>query len=164
MFLRVAREFRRSGIFCPRERLKDRRRNIIMDITGGVAVIEKDGKVLMIKQGKEKPLAGQWRHPGGEFLEGESPEEGIKREIMEEVGLEVELIDKEPVLVMESDYGDGMFGFFRARAVGGELKIDAGEVELAAWFPRSEILGLNLMGATRKFYETYLRVIQNERK
>ena len=51
------------------------------------AVIVKDGKFLVLKQS----INGQsfWDLPGGKIEFGESPEETLRRELMEEVRLEV---------------------------------------------------------------------------
>ena len=123
-----------------------------MDLIGAVAVIERKGRTLLIKQGSKKPLPGQWRHPGGKIQENETPAEGLKREILEELGLEIEILGSEPALVMESEYDSGMFGFFRARVKSGKLSIEEREIDQAAWFRKKEIMGLNLMKATRYFY------------
>ena len=135
-----------------------------MGLIGGVAVIEKQGRVLLIRQSRKKPLGGQWRHPGGKFEEGEDPLEGLKREIMEETGLIIEVMGKEPLFVAESDYDSGRFGFFRARVVGGELSIESSEIEQAGWFTPKEIMGLNLMAATMTFYQNVRSVVHREEK
>lgn len=122
-------------------------------INGGVAVIEKDGKHFLICQSKNKPLGGYWRHPGGSFKLNESFKEGIKREIKEETGLEIEVIDDNPIHVEKIDYKPGFFGFFRAKLIGGEIKIDENEIEKWGWFNRSEIKKLKLMKATKAFYK-----------
>jgi len=57
---------------------------------GGV-IIEK-GRALLIRRGSE-PLRGQWSIPGGTLELGESLQEGVARELLEETGLEVRVLD-----------------------------------------------------------------------
>jgi 8-oxo-dGTP diphosphatase len=57
---------------------------------GGV-VIEND-RVLLIRRGAE-PLIGQWSIPGGTLELGESLQQGVSREMLEETGLEVRVLD-----------------------------------------------------------------------
>jgi len=57
---------------------------------GGV-VIENDQAVL-IRRGTE-PLIGQWSIPGGTLELGESLQEGVARELLEETGLVVRVLD-----------------------------------------------------------------------
>jgi len=121
---------------------------------GGVAVIADGGKHLLIQQSFKKPNGGQWRHPGGKFNQDESYESGLIREIKEETGLDIILTKLEPIMVMECDYPKGAyFGFFVAKLTGGELKTEKREIMNAGWFRVSEIAGMNLMAATRKFYQ-----------
>lgn len=54
------------------------------------AFIVKDGKVLLVQRGHE-PRKGLWTVPGGVVELGETLHEAIKREIMEETGLEIEV-------------------------------------------------------------------------
>ncbi len=48
------------------------------------AIIIRDGKVLMVKDTK-----GLWELPGGRLKFGETPEQALKREIQEELSLEI---------------------------------------------------------------------------
>ncbi len=57
---------------------------------GGV-VIDRD-RVLLIKRGKE-PLKGEWSIPGGMLELGEELGDAVRRELMEETGVEVEPLD-----------------------------------------------------------------------
>lgn len=53
------------------------------------ALIFEDGKILLVERGKE-PLKGYWSIPGGIVETGEKLVEGIRREVAEETGLDVE--------------------------------------------------------------------------
>ena len=58
------------------------------------AIIEDDrGRVLLVKHVKERGgfWQGKWICPGGRLEPGESIEDGIKREVKEETGIEVEV-------------------------------------------------------------------------
>jgi 8-oxo-dGTP diphosphatase len=57
---------------------------------GGVVI--ENGLALLIKRGSE-PLLGQWSIPGGTLELGESLQEGVARELLEETGLEVRVLD-----------------------------------------------------------------------
>jgi 8-oxo-dGTP diphosphatase len=60
-------------------------------IIGVGAVIIEGGRVLLIKRG-QAPLKGEWSLPGGALELGETLEEGVCREVLEETGLIVEPI------------------------------------------------------------------------
>ena len=55
------------------------------------AVIEKDGKILIARRKGEDALGGKWEFPGGKLEPGETPEECLKRELREELGIETEV-------------------------------------------------------------------------
>ena len=58
---------------------------------GGI-VLDDDGRLLMIQRGTE-PDRGRWSLPGGRVELGETDEEAAVREVREETGLDVEVID-----------------------------------------------------------------------
>jgi ADP-ribose pyrophosphatase YjhB (NUDIX family) len=58
---------------------------------GGV-IIDEQGRVLLIRRGSE-PLRGHWSIPGGTLEIGESLQQGVARELLEETGLEVRVLD-----------------------------------------------------------------------
>ena len=61
-------------------------------VVGVGGVVVRDGKVLLIRRGKE-PLYGRWVVPGGTVELGESLEEALVREMEEETGLHVEPLE-----------------------------------------------------------------------
>lgn len=54
------------------------------------ALIFRRGRVLLVERGRE-PLKGCWSLPGGVLETGETLEDGIRREVREETGLEVKV-------------------------------------------------------------------------
>ncbi len=56
------------------------------------AIIFRGTEVLLVKRGRP-PALGKWSIPGGLVELGESLEASVRREVLEEVGLEVKVID-----------------------------------------------------------------------
>jgi len=68
-----------------------------------VGVIQReDGWVLLAERPVGKPWAGYWEFPGGKVEEGETPQQALKRELQEELGIEV--ISLHPWLTRSFDY------------------------------------------------------------
>jgi 8-oxo-dGTP diphosphatase len=56
-------------------------------------VIWIDGKVFIAKRKPEKSLGGYWEFPGGKIEENELPELALERELKEELGMTVKVLD-----------------------------------------------------------------------
>lgn len=52
-------------------------------------IIWKDDKVFIARRKPEKSMGGYWEFPGGKIEEGEDPEAALKRELKEELGMNV---------------------------------------------------------------------------
>src|SRR5690242_542695 len=61
-------------------------------VVGAGGVVIENGRALLIKRGSE-PLLGQWSIPGGTLELGECLQQGVARELLEETGLEVQVLD-----------------------------------------------------------------------
>src|SRR5712692_1297094 len=61
-------------------------------VVGIGGVIIDRGRTLLIRRGSE-PLRGEWSIPGGTLELGESLEEGVARELLEETGITVRVIE-----------------------------------------------------------------------
>ena len=55
------------------------------------AVVERDGRYLITRRLEGTHLAGLWEFPGGKILPGEKPEDALRRELQEELGVEAEV-------------------------------------------------------------------------
>ena len=61
-------------------------------VVGVGGVIIDQGRALLIKRGSA-PLLGEWSIPGGTLELGEGLQEGVARELLEETGIEVRVLD-----------------------------------------------------------------------
>jgi 8-oxo-dGTP diphosphatase len=61
-------------------------------VVGVGGVVIHNNRALLIRRGSE-PLRGQWSIPGGTLELGETLQQGVARELLEETGLEVKVLD-----------------------------------------------------------------------
>jgi 8-oxo-dGTP diphosphatase len=57
------------------------------------AIIAKGNAILLTKRPQEKHNGGRWEFPGGKIEFGEEPRDCLKREIKEELGIDIEVGD-----------------------------------------------------------------------
>ena len=119
---------------------------------GGVVIA--DGRALLIRRGGP-PLQGEWSIPGGMLELGESLEQGVRRELAEETGLEVRMLDLIEVFerVFPDDDGRTKYHFvildYLCEAVSGQAQA-ASDVTDVAWAREDELAGYSLTAtATR---------------
>ena len=59
-------------------------------VLSAVVYAERGDEILLLKRAEGSALAGQWFLPGGVVEPGELPEDGARRELLEESGLEID--------------------------------------------------------------------------
>ena len=59
-----------------------------MVLVAAVALIDRDGRVLLAQRPEGKSMAGLWEFPGGKIEPDETPEAALIRELHEELGID----------------------------------------------------------------------------
>ena len=118
---------------------------------GAFALILREGQILMIKRGI-KPHRGYWCPPGGVRDEGESLEEVAVREVKEETGLDVEVMETLGQVV--GPITGNLLTVFLCTPTGGRLRSSPPETTEARWFPYDEISRLQVPRFMMEFLAT----------
>jgi mutator protein MutT len=63
-----------------------------------IALVRRDGRLLIARRPGGTHLAGLWEFPGGKVEEGETPAQCLVRELREEIGIEIAVGDPHEVL------------------------------------------------------------------
>jgi 8-oxo-dGTP diphosphatase len=97
------------------------------------ALIDAAGRVLLAQRPPGKHLAGYWEFPGGKVEPGESAYDALRRELREEIGVEVET--GEPLIQVPWHYGTKsiFLDVYKIRAFHGEPM--SGEGQALRWVP-----------------------------
>lgn len=73
-------------------------------LVAAAAILNPQGQLLIAKRPEDKHQGGLWEFPGGKVEADESVETALKRELLEEIGIEVQQC--EPLVRIEHDYSD----------------------------------------------------------
>jgi len=104
------------------------------------AVIEREDRFLITRRQDGVHLAGLWEFPGGKVADGESHTAALRREIHEE--LDVEIVVRDLVLETSHDYPERVVTlfFYRCDLIGSPRPMIGQEM---AWVTRTELPTLN---------------------
>lgn len=109
------------------------------------AVMEREGRYLLARRRPGKTLAGLWEFPGGKVEAGEDPAACLKREILEEMNLEIEVRELLGHTNHRYDFAEIHLIVYRASIMRGEMRLT--DHDMAEWFMPSEMRTLNLAPA-----------------
>lgn len=117
--------------------------------------IKNENKYLMLYRCKKEKDAnkGKWIGIGGGFLDGESPEDCLLREVKEETGLSLTKWQFRGIVTFSSDKWETEYmHLFTASEFSGEVNFDCNEGELA-WVDKDKLSDLPMWEGDRIFFD-----------
>ena len=101
------------------------------------ALVFRDGRLLITQRRPGDHLGGLWEFPGGKLEPGETPEDGLRRELREELGIDVAVGERFADIEHEYPGRRVRLEFFRCTITRGE-PAPLGCAALA-WVTRAEL-------------------------
>ena len=107
-------------------------------ITVAAAIIENEaGEILICRRAGEDSCAGLWEFPGGKLEQGETTEECVVRECVEELGITVKLTGLFDSFSYQYPDRKIQFAFYKAKILSGQVKIKVHQE--ICWASRKEL-------------------------
>ncbi len=119
----------------------------------GVGAIILDGNRVLLVRRANAPLEGVWSIPGGRLELGETLTEGLHREVREETGLRIEILDQVEVFERIMRDGDDRVQYhyvlidYLCEPAGGVLRA-ADDADDARWVEQHEMAELTMTEGT----------------
>ncbi|QCA29627.1 (deoxy)nucleoside triphosphate pyrophosphohydrolase [Vagococcus xieshaowenii] len=106
------------------------------------AILMNDGKILCAQRSENMSLSLMWEFPGGKIEEGETPQMALKRELNEELLINVEVSpDIFETTTYEYDFGIVTLTTFICQLINGTPQLT--EHAAIKWLKRNELETLN---------------------
>lgn len=119
------------------------------------ALIERDGLVLAARRSASMSLPLKWEFPGGKLEAGETPEECLRRELVEEMGVAVTVGSALPQYTHSYDtFTVTLYPFVCSMERG---SITLHEHDAVVWLPPHELQTLDWLEADQPVLEGYLQ-------
>jgi len=106
------------------------------------AIIENNGKILCAQRSEKMKLPLKWEFPGGKTEANESLEACLKREIREELGIEIDILEQLPSFKHSYSVNFSIELFpFRCKSLGNEIHLT--EHKQIKWLSLGELKELD---------------------
>lgn len=97
-----------------------------VDVAVGV-LINGDGHFLLTTRPSGKAYAGYWEFPGGKLEQGESVQQALRREIQEEIGLNIDTVQPWRELLVDYPHARVRLHFCKVFSWDGDLDMREGQ-------------------------------------
>jgi 8-oxo-dGTP pyrophosphatase MutT (NUDIX family) len=105
--------------------------------TSGVKCVLTDGDRILLVRHSYGPRG--WDLPGGSRRQGEPPQAAARREMNEELSVQIDELASLGELIVEADHRVDHVHYYRAELRAPPIRIDEGELLTARWFRRREL-------------------------
>ena len=130
-----------------------------MPVTVVCAIIIRNDTLLCAQRSEYMALPLKWEFPGGKLEDGEAPEEALKREIMEELSIDITV--RQELSVSEYTYENGrtirLLPYLATMAI--DLEPMANEHAELRWVKAADLLDLDWAAADVPIVHEYLKSI-----
>jgi 8-oxo-dGTP diphosphatase len=143
----------------------DMRKETVEHVHVACAIVEHNGLVLVAQRNEGMRLPLKWEFPGGKIEVGESPDGCLKRELLEEMSLHVELASRLDSVTHEYSFFTVTLYPFVCTILSGEIVLH--EHAAILWLLPEKLRSLDWAEADITVVENYLqsrRVSQRETK
>ncbi len=121
------------------------------------AIIEADGLVLIAQRSETMNMPLKWEFPGGKIHAGESPQECLRRELMEELSIAVEVLSTLPSASHDyPGFSITLFPFI-CKVVSGEMLLR--EHSAIRWVLPEDLRSVDLAEADIPIVASYLSTL-----
>ena len=111
------------------------------------AIISRDDKFFIAQRNKNKHMGLSWEFPGGKVEEGESFQMALKREIKEELNIEIDVKDKLGEEIYQDEKINVKLHYFICSILQGKICLN--EHEDSAWISKDEFLNYDFAEGDR---------------
>jgi 8-oxo-dGTP diphosphatase len=126
-------------------------------------ILDDDDQILFLRRSRNDDfMPGSWDIPGGGLDYGEEPEEGLKREIMEETGLQIEIIKILTVSTYFMGEAQRIDVTFLCRAIDSHRLKLSSEHDYYEWVWIDRLNSLTLNKYIQQIVDVYIRETYNE--
>ena len=129
----------------------------IVPVTAAI-ILDAQARVLLAQRSEPDPHGLRWEFPGGKLRHGESPEQCLRRELQEELGIDVEV--KDVFHAVHHSLGDCSILLLAYMCLWRSGRMELREHRACRWVEIKDLKEMDLLEADRPVAEKLARQLQ----